>query len=89
MKIHEIFRQPLSPEDYKKVQQIIEFYVEKGILKKEHYKILKNIEEKNFKQHFKKSFRNSRAGKKTIGKGNSNFLYRTFDNVQGNFNSKN
>ena len=46
MKIHEIFRQPLSPEDYRKVQQIIEFYVEKGILKKEHYKILKNIEEK-------------------------------------------
>lgn len=34
MKIHEIFRQPLSPEDYRKVQQIIEFYVEKGILKK-------------------------------------------------------
>lgn len=43
MKIHEIFRQPLSPEDYRKVQQIIEFYVEKGILKKEHYKILENI----------------------------------------------
>lgn len=46
MKIHEIFRQPLFPEDYRKVQQIIEFYVEKGILKKEHYKILENIEEK-------------------------------------------
>lgn len=46
MKIHKIFRQPLSPEDYRKVQQIIEFYIEKGILKKEHYKILKNIEEK-------------------------------------------
>ena len=41
-----ILRHPLSPEDYRKVQQIIEFYVEKGILKKEHYKILKNIEEK-------------------------------------------
>ena len=39
-------KQPLSPEDYRKIQQIIEFYVEKGILKKEHYKILKNIEEK-------------------------------------------
>lgn len=46
MKIHEIIKQPLSPEDYRKIQQIIEFYVEKGILKKEHYKILKNIEEK-------------------------------------------
>ena len=46
MKNHEIIKQPLSPEDYRKIQQIIEFYVEKGILKKEHYKILKNIEEK-------------------------------------------
>lgn len=46
MKIHEIIKQPLSPEDYRKIQQIIEFYIEKGILKKEHYKILKNIEEK-------------------------------------------
>lgn len=46
MKIHEIIRQPLSPEDYRKVQQIIEFYIEKGILEKEHYKILENIEEK-------------------------------------------
>jgi hypothetical protein len=46
MKIHEIIKQPLSHEDYRKVQQIIEFYIEKGILKKEHYKILKNIEEK-------------------------------------------
>ena len=33
MKIHEIIKQPLSPEDYRKIQQIIEFYVEKGILK--------------------------------------------------------
>lgn len=57
MKIHEIFRQPLSPEDYRKVQQIIEFYVEKGILKKEHYKILKNIEEKI-------KFKNKRKGEK-------------------------
>lgn len=46
MKMFKILRHPLSPEDYRKVQQIIEFYVEKGILKKEHYKILKNIEEK-------------------------------------------
>lgn len=45
MKIFKILRHPLSPEDYRKVQQIIEFYVENGILKKEHYKILKNIEE--------------------------------------------
>ena len=46
MKMFKILRHPLSPEDYRKVQQIIEFYVEKGILKKEHYKIHKNIEEK-------------------------------------------
>ena len=46
MKMFKILRHPLSPEDYRKVQQIIEFYVEKGILKKEHYKILENIEEK-------------------------------------------
>lgn len=46
MKMFKILRHPLSPEDYRKVQQIIEFYVEKVILKKEHYKILKNIEEK-------------------------------------------
>lgn len=46
MKIYEILRQPLSPEDYRKVQQIIDFYIEKGILEKEHYKILRNIEEK-------------------------------------------
>ena len=36
MKIHEIIKQPLSPEDYRKVQQIIEFYIEKGIFEKEH-----------------------------------------------------
>ena len=46
MKIHEIIRQPLSPEDYRKVQQIIEFYIEKGIFEKEHYKIFESIEEK-------------------------------------------
>lgn len=46
MKICEILRQPLSPEDYRKVQQIIDFYIEKGILEKGHYKILENIEEK-------------------------------------------
>jgi hypothetical protein len=46
MKMFKILRHPLSPEDYRKVQQIIDFYIENGILKKEHYKILENIEEK-------------------------------------------
>lgn len=59
MKICEILRQPLSPEDYRKVQQIIDFYIEKGILEKEHYKILKNIEEKT-------NFRNKRKRDKFL-----------------------
>lgn len=46
MKMFKILRHPLSPEDYRKVQQIIDFYIESGTLEKEHHKILKNIEDK-------------------------------------------
>jgi hypothetical protein len=73
MKIHEIFRQPLSPEDYRKVQQIIEFYVEKGILKKEHYKILKNIEEKIKFRNKRKREKDEKKIRNFVRNGRRNF----------------